>query len=567
MKKKNHRPHEGRKSLNLFRIALAITFIASSFTVPAYAMPATSYPVNPGFESGFTGWTSSPNYDDGMWRSAWPDGEETYSIEGVDWTVTPADDYLAVLQPPDDYSGLPDDFYFDSVTTVLRLSDDSYDYLDNQFNDDEGSSFTNFSYIYQDVEMTSGQSFTVKWNYLSTDNNNFNDGSFCSFVNLEAVDYEYPSVTQIPTVNGYKAQVGILGTTSPGTGTYSTGEYSGTGWQTATFTASTAGTYRLGFAVFNLDDEINSPYLFLDNGLPTMQKDGVTFDPIAEDPNPPAPPIAFEIISPEAKTILSGDVVTLVFKLNNYDAVEDTFDLTAKSLLGWTVEIKGGDSVTIDGDGGTASVSVDVTVPTGASTGDIDTVTLSAESQNDDSVTAEGSVNITAEKPITLLTEAGGLGTVEGLNGVKFQTETTLTIKKVIADVSVSDMASYNAGVKLLVNGKEIKELYEIKLLLDGEPIQPDGFVKVKIKLTAEQKALEGLQIIYVSDLGVVTIIPSTIDGDYIIFTTDHFSNYGLIANYAAPNTGDTGTTIPLLVMLISAVAIILTRRGTEKTN
>lgn len=569
MKMKEHRRHEGRKTRILFQLALVLTLIASSLPVPAFATPASSPVTNPGFEDGLFDWNCSPDYASGELISVWTDDAKTYSIESVDWNITPADDYLAVLQPPDDYYDLPDDFYFESVTSVLRLSDDSYDYLYNQFYDpeDEDSAFGDFSYIYQDVEMTAGQSFTVKWNYLSTDSESYNDGSFCSFVNLEAEDYEFPSSTQIPTVNGYKAQVGILGTTSPGTGTYSTGAYSGTGWQTATFTASTAGTYRLGFAAFNLGDNEVSPYLFLDNGSPTTQKDGVDFDPIAKDSNPPAPPVAFEIVSPEAKTSLAGDVVTLVFTLNNYDADEDTFDLTATSLLGWEVEIKEGNSVTIDGDGGTETVSVDVTVPTGASSGDMDTVTLSGESQNDDTVSAEGSANITAKTSKTTLTEAVGLGTIEGLNGVKFQTETTLTIQKVITDVSESNLASYNAGVKLLVNGKEIKELYAIKLLLDGQPIQPDGSVKVKIKLTAEQKTLGGLQIIYVSDQGVVTVIPSTIDGDYIIFTTDHFSNYGLIANYAAPNTGDASTTIPLLIMLISAGALMLTRRGKEKTN
>jgi LPXTG-motif cell wall-anchored protein len=164
------------------------------------------------------------------------------------------------------------------------------------------------------------------------------------------------------------------------------------------------------------------------------------------------------------------------------------------------------------------------------------------------------------------LTDSEDYGSVEGLDGVTFESGTELTIEKVIANVNATDKASYNAGVKLLVDGKEIKEMYEIRLLLDGEPIQPDGFVKVKIKLTAEQKAMGGLQIIYVSDLGVVTIIQSSIEGDYLVFTTDHFSYYGLIAKSASPKTGDTGPAIPITGMVIAAGAIVLTRRRKGKT-
>ncbi len=102
--------------------------------------------------------------------------------------------------------------------------------------------------------MAAGESFTMAWNYVATDYAPYNDASFCSLVNLD-------DAGDVPLVNGFNAEVSILGATVTGTGNYSTGDYGSTGWQTATFQAAGTGTYRLGFTVFNLTDMQYNPYL------------------------------------------------------------------------------------------------------------------------------------------------------------------------------------------------------------------------------------------------------------------------------------------------------------------
>jgi LPXTG-motif cell wall-anchored protein len=57
----------------------------------------------------------------------------------------------------------------------------------------------------------------------------------------------------------------LLGFTNPGTGDYSTGTYGSTGWQVSTYQVSATGEYKLGFAVFNLDDNALSPVLLVDS--------------------------------------------------------------------------------------------------------------------------------------------------------------------------------------------------------------------------------------------------------------------------------------------------------------
>ena len=176
---------------------------------------------------------------------------------------------------------------------------------------------------------------------------------------------------------------------------------------------------------------------------------------------------------------------------------------------------------------------------------------------------AELSPTPTDEAEPSLIEAGEGAGSVEGEDGTTFEPGTEFIIEKVTADVSESDMEDYTAGVKLLVDGKEINEVYEIRLLLDGEPVQPDGSVTVRIKLTAEQKALGGLKIVYIDDLGVVTLIDSTVEGDYIVFTTDHFSTYGLLADSVSPNpeTGDGGATATILLVLAAAGVLMFARR------
>jgi hypothetical protein len=191
------------------------------------------------------------------------------------------------------------------------------------------------------------------------------------------------------------------------------------------------------------------------------------------------------------------------------------------------------------------------------------TPTDEAELSPSPTVEAELSPTPTDEAEATLIEADEGAGSVEGEDGTTFEPGTEFVIEKVTAEVSDSDMEDYTAGVKLLIEGMDINEIYEIRLLLDGEPVQPDGSVTVRIKLTAEQKALGGLKIVYIDDLGVVTLIESTVEGDYIIFTTDHFSTYGLLADSVSPNpeTGDSGATGTILFVLAAVAVLMLARR------
>lgn len=84
----------------------------------------------------------------------------------------------------------------------------------------------------------------------------------------------------------------------------------------------------------------------------------------------------------------------------------------------------------------------------------------------------------------------------------------------------------------VLVNAmKEIAEqyqAYDISILSNEQPIQPNGMVKVRIKIPAGFEK-EMISIYYVDKEGNLTLLKSTIDGEYIEFETNHFSVYAIV--------------------------------------
>jgi autotransporter-associated beta strand protein len=145
-----------------------------------------------------------------------------------------------------------------------------------------GGTPTNASWIYQDLTLNAGDTFTMAWQYVSTDYTPFNDVSVTSLVNLGDSNV-------LAMVNNELSQYALLGATNPGTGNYSTDSYGATGWQIATYSVSTAGVYRLGFMSVNLNDAINSPVLFVDQAPGATYDNNVPFGPIAPNEGSNAP--------------------------------------------------------------------------------------------------------------------------------------------------------------------------------------------------------------------------------------------------------------------------------------
>ena len=220
----------------------------------------------------------NPNLGNGQ-----PNPYHAPAVTPTTWTFSPYGTYAASLQP----NGAPT---FDEATVALGLTSTHNTAIKTLLTQQQQASGlgnpnpTNAAWITKEVTLDAGVTYTMSWNYIGTDYVPFNDGSITSLV------YTGTGTAPQITVNNGIGNYALLGFTNPGTGDYSTGTYGSTGWQVSTYTVSNTGTYRMGFAVFNLGDTGLSPVLLVDSQPGNTVKNGQPFGAVV--PNNPNAPVA-----------------------------------------------------------------------------------------------------------------------------------------------------------------------------------------------------------------------------------------------------------------------------------
>ena len=251
-------------------------------TTPSSAPAAPVAPANLGFESGnTTSWTISNTTGAANWSAgsgaAVVTGLSHTPGGGKSWTVAPYGTYMLSLQPG---GGSPT---FDSATASLGLTAGQNTAIKSYLTGLGGNSNpTNAAWVKRDMTLQAGVTYSIAWQYLSTDYTPFNDGSMITLVHKT-------DGTKVPTLNNAQRNYALLGFTNPGTGDYSTNSYGATGWQVATFTVPTDGDYSLGFAAFNLGDTTLSPILLIDEMQGTTMLNGTAFNPVPPNEGTGAP--------------------------------------------------------------------------------------------------------------------------------------------------------------------------------------------------------------------------------------------------------------------------------------
>jgi len=206
-------------------------------------------------------------------------GAQTFQAGPNAWAISPyTGSTMYSLSPTN-----PSNSYA-NMATALGMSASSVTALSGEIaaqNPMGGGNITNAAWVSKDFTFTSASSFKMYWTYTSTDYVPFNDGSITTLVNTG-------DATTLGKINGITTQYLLLGATNPGTGNYSTDSYGSTGWQVVNYNVLSAGTYKLGFAIFNQGDTALSPVLNVNDGLGTVTKNGTTFGSVA--PNDPTMP-------------------------------------------------------------------------------------------------------------------------------------------------------------------------------------------------------------------------------------------------------------------------------------
>jgi hypothetical protein len=123
-----------------------------------------------------------------------------------------------------------------------------------------------------------------------------------------------------------------------------------------------------------------------------------------------------QVLAPADQTA-PGGTADLEFTVQNFQNAEDTYDLAVLSDLGWAVSLPDGISITL-ATGVSTSVIVRVTVPAN-SEGQIDTISLTATSQADATITNSDSAQLTSQAaadptPVEPVTASGHNGSSSG---------------------------------------------------------------------------------------------------------------------------------------------------------
>ena len=276
----------------LRRISYFIIGFLIGADIVLWSSDAHAATLGTGFEgNSIDGWTVSGTLT--ATKNSWsPNGAGVALTTGVTnyspgggktWTISPYGSYMASIQPG------TGSVSFDSAVASLGLSTTEgtaiKNYLIYQSQNGGGGSPTptNASWMKKSFALTAGTTYTMAWQYLSTDYTPWNDGSMVTVVNDSNASIS-------ASLNGSNQRYGLLGFTNPGTGNYATGSYGATGWQSIQFTVPQDGNYTLGFAAFNLGDTSLSPILFVDVIVGSTSLNGQTFAPVAPNAGSTAPP-------------------------------------------------------------------------------------------------------------------------------------------------------------------------------------------------------------------------------------------------------------------------------------
>lgn len=154
--------------------------------------------------------------------------------------------------------------------------------------------------------------------------------------------------------------------------------------------------------------------------------------------------------------------------------------------------------------------------------------------------------------------------TVTGIDGTTFESYVYLVVTPFKADNTNTKFTSRAENVKKTVNtiseikDKELVALYDVSLFKDNVKIQPNGKVRVKIKVPDNLIGRSGLDIVHIADDGTVTPMYAVVEEGYLVFITTHFSDYAIVAEPIAKTIPKTGSAVDFNLLIAGGVLLSL---------
>lgn len=220
----------------------------------------------------------------------------------------------------------------------------------------------------------------------------------------------------------------------------------------------------------------------------------------------PKSPVGIELLSPPHKvSFVQGESLDvsggkLLVRYDN--GTTKQVDLSLQMVSGYQPNALGTQQLQIDYLGKTAVLQVQVTALTFPK----------FETQQDD-----GGVLISAPEGVLP-------------QGAKI----TSTQTNAAQDHVISVQTAYGPNARVVLN-------FDFALTdASGQPIVPRGAVTVAMKLPQEYTGAFDLRVVYLAPDGTITQLPCQIENGYVMFSTDHFSQYAIVlATSPSPATKD----------------------------
>ena len=151
-------------------------------------------------------------------------------------------------------------------------------------------------------------------------------------------------------------------------------------------------------------------------------------------------------------------------------------------------------------------------------------------------------------------------GVIVGAVGdTTFSKDTNIVVKEVKAsdnayEFNQSNLAIKNASLSIPeLKNKELVALYDVNLFNNNMTVEPNGKVEVQIDIPDSIKTRKNLSVVHLYDEGnikKVITINATVKGDKLVFITDHFSRYGIVAAV------DTNYVLLVSLIILGVVAV-----------
>lgn len=137
------------------------------------------------------------------------------------------------------------------------------------------------------------------------------------------------------------------------------------------------------------------------------------------------------------------------------------------------------------------------------------------------------------------------------------KTDGSITFSKEVSDSYVLDIKPIKIDKKLA--NKDVKFLADINILNNNQVVKISNTkMKIRIALPKELKGYNKYEVVYILNGEIKETIPAKVENGYIVFTTTHLSEYGIIAKNVTvknPETAD-NILISFATLFISVVGI-----------